>query len=175
MRGNRGIGVVLVVSLAGAALVFGLGSCGDSADGGTGESANLGGLRFGITARFLNPNNSSDATYIAGQPPPSGGSHYAGVFVEVENEAARPEGFPTISVTDASGTEHAAYPPGTNPYLRHFGETVKPHETQPARDSTRGPPVRSLLLFKLTPGSEKRPFTLHIGSSEEEAKVTLDL
>ena len=164
-----------LVSLVCAALAFGLASCGDSTDGGNGESATVGGLRFGITARYLNPHQSKDATYIAGQPPPSGGSHYAGVFVEVENETARPEGFPTISLTDAAGTEHAAYPPGTNPYLRHFGETVKPHETQPAGDSTRGPPVRSLLLFKLTPGSEKRPFTLHIGSSEEEAKVTLDL
>jgi len=164
-----------LVSLVCAALAFGLASCRDSTDGGNGESAAVGGLRFGITARYLNPHQSKDATYIAGQPPPSGGSHYAGVFVEVENETARPEGFPTISLTDAAGTEHAAYPPGTNPYLRHFGETVKPHETQPAGDSTRGPPVRSLLLFKLTPGSEKRPFTLHIGSSEEEAKVTLDL
>jgi hypothetical protein len=175
MRGNRGIGVVLVVSLAGAALVFGLNSCGDSADGGKGESATVGGLRFGITARFLNPHDSRDATYIAGQPPPANGLHFAGVFVEVENETDRPEGFPTISLTDAAGAEHAAYPPGTNPYLRHFGETVKPHETQPARDLPRGPPVRSLLLFKLTPGSEKRPFTLHIGSEEGEAKVTLDL
>lgn len=164
-----------LVSLACAALALGLVSCGDSTDKGSGKSATVRGLRYVVTARFLNPHDSRDATYIAGQPPPSGGNHYAGVFVEVENETARPEGFPTISLTDAAGTEHAAYPPGTNPYLRHFGETVKPHETQPARDSTRGPPVRSLFLFKLTPGSEKRPFTLHISSEDGEAKVTLDL
>lgn len=133
------------------------------------------GLKYDVSSRFLDPNDSRDAAYIAGQPPPSGGLHYAGVFVEVENDTDRPGSLATMSVTDAKGVEHAAFPPGTNPYMRSFGEVVKPHETQPAGDSTGGPPVRSLLLFRLTPGSEKRPFTLHIGSEEGEAKVRLGL
>jgi hypothetical protein len=183
MRANRGIGTVLLAFLACTALAVGLAACGgtdDATSGGAnevaeGEAVTVGGLRYDVSSRFLDPHDSTDAAYIGGQPAPSGGLHYAGVFVEVENDTDRPEDLATMSVTDARGVEHAAFPPGSSPYMRSFGEVVKPHETQPAGDSTGGPPVRSLLLFRLTPGSEKRPFTPHIGSEEEEAEVTLDL
>jgi hypothetical protein len=77
---------------------------------------------------------------------------------------------------DAVGTEHAAFPAAT-PYARHFGEVVKPHETQPAFDSTGQAPAKpSLLLFRLSPASDKPPLTLHIqGVEGGEAEVTLDL
>jgi len=127
-----------------------------------------------ITARYLDPHDSRDAAYIAGQPTPGKGERYAGIFVELANETGQSKSLPSVSLTDAAGTEHAAYPPPSgNPYLRHFGETIGPHETQPASDSTHGPPVRSLLLFRLIPGSEKRPYTLHIESEGGKGKLTL--
>jgi hypothetical protein len=142
-----------------------------------GEPVTLDGLQFTITARYLNPHNNQDAAYIAGEPAPSEGLRYAGVYVEVQNEGAEPRPFPTMLVRDAVGTEHAAFP-ATTPYARHFGEVVKPHETQPALDSTgQGPAKPSLLLFRLSPATDKPPLTLHIQSFKEgsEATVTLDL
>jgi hypothetical protein len=141
------------------------------------EPVTLDGLQFNITARYLNPNNSQDAAYIAGEPAPSEGLRYAGVFVEVQNEGDEPRSFPPISVIDAVGTEHAAFPAAT-PYARHFGEVVKPHETQPAFDSTGQAAAKpSLLIFRLSPPTDKPPLTLHIqGFKEgEEATVTLNL
>jgi hypothetical protein len=182
MSANRRIALLLLMAavLASAVSACGHASATTSTSGPTkvaeGEPVTLGGLQFNITARYLDPSNSQDAAYIAREPPPSPGLRYAAAFVEVLNEGDQPRPFPTMAIKDAVGTEHAVYPP-TTPYARHFGELVKPHETQPAFDSTGQAAAKpSLLLFRLSPPSDKPPLILHIQAAEGgEAEVTLGL
>jgi hypothetical protein len=167
---------VLVLLAIGASACGGANGKSASNDVVEGEPVTLGGLTFNITSRYLHPDHGGDAAYVAGQPPPAKGLSYYAVFVEVQNESAKPKAFPAMSITDAVGTLHAAYPVAT-PYARHFGEVVKPHEHEPAIDSIRrqGAVQPSLVLFRLSPGSDRLPLTLHIGSEGSgEGKIRLN-
>ncbi len=182
MSPNRRTVLPLLAALALSLLATGVAACGyssDSTDVIEGEPVTLGELQFNVTfSRYLNPNDSEDSAYLVGQSPPGKGLNYFGVFVEVQNESDETQTLPSMSITDAAGNEHAAYP-SESLYALHFGEEVEPQEQIPVLDSTpqQGPIEGSLVIFRLPDeASDNRPLTLHIqGAEGEEAKVTLDL
>jgi hypothetical protein len=141
-----------------------------------GEPLTFDGLRYRFASRYLSLRDKRDAAYLASGSAPSEGLHYAAVFVEIQNEGDESQVLPTMFITDAAGTEHAAFPPAT-PYSRAFGEVVEPHETQPAPDSGQQKPIRpELLIFRLAPETDQLPLTLHIqGEGGKSAEVTLAL
>ena len=139
-----------------------------------GEPLILDGLRLDFKSRYLDSRANGDAAYLAGEPAPSEGLRYAAVFVALRNEGDRPLRLPVMSIVDTAGTEHAAFPP-TTPYGRRFGEVVGPHESQPALDAPRRHPARpSLLLFRLSPATDKLPLTLEVqGVERGEVRLAL--
>jgi hypothetical protein len=182
MSSNRRFALPLLAALALAVLAVGVSACGYSSDSKhvvEGEPVELGELSINVTfSRYLNPNDNEDAAYLVGQEPPPKGYSFFGVFLEVQNESDEVQHLPTMWITDAEGTEHAAFP-SKSLYALQFGGEVEPGEQVPVLDSTAdlGPIEGSVVIFRLPESvSENRPLTLHVqAAGDEEAKVTLDL
>jgi hypothetical protein len=174
--------VPLLVALALAALSVGVTACGyssDSKDVVEGQVVKLGELKYQVIfSRFLNPNDSEDAAYLVGQPPPAKGSNYFGVFLEVKNNSEGTQKLASsFKITDSGGQAFEAIP-SESLYAFPVGGEVESQEPIPTPDSTpqQGPIEGSLVLFQLpASASENRPLTLHINGPEGPAEVTLDL
>jgi hypothetical protein len=180
---NRRLALPLLAALALAALAVGVSACGYSSDSKEvkeGEPVELGELQFNVTfSRYLNPGDSEDAAYLAGQAPPPEGSTYFGVFFEVQNESDEPQPLPsTMTITDATHRSHDALP-SESLFALPFGGEVEAEEQVPVLDSPaqQGTVGGAVAIF-LVPAeaSENRPLTLHIPAANgESAKVQLDL
>jgi hypothetical protein len=172
----------LFAFLAFAALAFAVSACGYSSDSKSvveGESMQLGELKYVVTfSRYLNPNDSEGAAYLAGQPAPPNDSNYFGVFFEVQNESDETQTLPsTVTITDAEDNEYKALPSESLFALPFEGE-VEPEERIPVLDSPaqQGPIEGSVAIFLLPEeASSNRPLTLHIEGGGEKGEVTLDL
>jgi hypothetical protein len=180
MSPNRRILAPVVAVLALAGLVVGVSACGyesHETEVVEGEPVEVGELSINVTfSRYLNPNDTEDSAYLVGQPPPTKGFTFFGVFLEVQNDSDEVQTVPSMTVTDADGTSFSAYP-SESLYALEFGEEVEPQEQLPVLDSTaqQGPIEGALLIFNLPESvNENRPLTLHI-SGPGDPEVRLDL
>jgi hypothetical protein len=180
MSPNRRLLRPLLAALALAALVVGVSACGyesHETEVAEGEPVEVGELSINVTfSRYLNPNDNEDSAYLVGQPPPTDGYSFFGVFLEIQNDSEKPQTVPSMTVTDAEGTSFSAYP-SDSLYALRFGAKVEPEEQLPKLDTTaqQGPIEGALLIFNLPESvNENRPLTLHI-EGPEKAEVTLDL
>lgn len=170
----------LLAALVLAAVAVGGVACGhdsNETEVSEGEPVELGELSYNVTfSRYLNPNDNEDAAYLVGQPPPTDGYSFFGVFMEIQNETDKPQTVPSMTITDAEGNSYSVYP-SQSLYALQFGENVEPEEQLPKLDTTaqQGPIEGALLIFNLPESvNENRPLTLHIEGSEK-GEVTLDL
>ncbi|HVC07855.1 MAG TPA: hypothetical protein VND98_09765 [Solirubrobacterales bacterium] len=163
-------------------IVLGVAGCGyssSSKDVVAGQTVTLGKLQYTVVfSRYLNPNDSEDAAFLAGQPPPPPATNYYGVFLQVQNEDSRPHLLPkSLKITDTIGQVFKAIP-SSSVFAMPLGGTVEGEEQEPVLDSPaqQGPIQGSLVLFRLPAEvSSNRPLTLSIPGSEGPAEVTLDL
>jgi hypothetical protein len=172
----------LLAALLLAATALALSACGassDSKDVVEGEPVELGELQYNVIfSRFLNPNDNEDSAYLVGQPEPSPGHSYFGVFLEVQNESEEPQTLAdSLTITDA-GHETFDALSSESLYALPFGGEVESQEQIPILDSTpeQGPIEGSVAIFELpASASENRPLTLSIPGPDGPATVTLDL
>lgn len=144
-----------------------------------GQSVTLGELQYTVVfSRFLNPNDSEDAAYLVGQPPPKKEATYFGVFFVVENESEEDQTLAdSFTIRDS---EHQTYEAleSKSLYALPIGGEVESQEQIPVLDSTpqQGPIEGSVVLFELpSTASENRPLTLEIPGPGGPAEVKLDL
>jgi hypothetical protein len=179
---NRRTSLPILAALGLLALALGVSACGYSSNSkhtDEGEPVELGELKYNVTfSRYLNPNDTEDAAYLAGQPEPPKGSSYFGVFFEVQNESDEPQTLPsTLTITDAFEQEYEVLE-SESIYALPFGGEVEAEEQIPVLDSPpqQGPIEGSVAIFLLPEtASENRPLTLHLESGGEKGEVTLDL
>lgn len=182
MHGRTRFVPPLLAALVLAALALSVSACGyssDSKDVVEGEVVELGELKYQVIfSRFLNPNDNEDSAYLVGQPAPTKGSTYFGIFLEVQNKSEETQTLAdTFTITDADDQTFDAIP-SESLYAFPFGGEVESQEPIPAPDSTpqQGPIEGSLVLFELpASASENRPLTLEIDGPGGPAEVTLDL
>jgi hypothetical protein len=182
MSANRRILLPLVFALAVVGLGIVLSACGEgeSTHVDEGQVMKLGDLKYTVTfSRYLNPDDSEDAAYLAGQEEPKKESAYFGVFFEVQNETERIQKLPTkMVITDEEDTEYEALS-SESAFAFPLGGEVEPEEQVPVLDSPpqAGPIEGSVVIFEITDeASSNRPLVLHLESPEgEKGEVQLDL
>jgi hypothetical protein len=179
MRPRIAATAALAVALALLAGV--LSACGEEAESEVveGEPIELGDLEYNVQiTRFLNPDDTEDSEYLLGQPPPSPGTEYLGVFMVIENETE--EAIASASDYIVIDTLDAEYEPveSESPYALDVGADV-PAEGQlplPGTTAATGPNQGSLLIFEVDDGvSENRPLELEIVAPDGTGKVILDI
>lgn len=145
-----------------------------------GEPVKLGPLEFNVLfTRPLNRFDVEDRYYLVGQPPPSTGSTYIGVFVRITNtdeDVAHeiPKSFEIVDTRDRT----AKNIPGESIFAVPTGTEIEPGEQVPQIDSPPqvGPIQASLLLFEVKDEVlELRPVRLKLEYEGERAEVDLDL
>jgi hypothetical protein len=144
-----------------------------------GEPLELGELRYNIQiTRFLNPADTEDAEYLAGQAPEEPGKSYLGVFLVIENESE--EEHPSASTYEVLDLEDQRFEPAEteSPYALDIGATVPAEGQLPLPDSTAqtGPIKGAMLLFLVDDSvTENRPLELEIGGEDAAGTVELDI
>jgi len=177
-KGALALAFVLALALVGVA------GCGYSAskEGEEGEPIQLGQLEINVQlTRFLNPTDTEDKQYLAGQPlPPPAGQSYLGVFLTMKNHADTETHVPAaaeMTIVDTTGAGYQAVPSHT-PFAAPLGSTLAGHGTIPVEDSPAqsGPTQGAIVLFLLPQGvSENRPLKLEIEHDGDTGDITLDI
>lgn len=173
----------LLSALAAAALAVAVAACGEEHESTVveGEPLELGELSYNVQlTRFLNPDDTEDREYLAGQPPLAPGQDYLAVFMDVENEgdeSVRLPDYDEVEVEDTTGA--TAAPIRTDSlFALQLGETIAPGAELPEEDSAAasGPVQGAFLLFLVPTGvTENRPLELKIDLHGEEGAIELDL
>jgi hypothetical protein len=168
-----------LVALLAAALLASACGVGEERDVKEGEAVELGDLLYNVQlTRFLNDDDPEDRAYLAGQPPPSKGKAYLGVFMTIENEGDSEARVPTrFTVSDTRDNESEPTPVH-NAYALELGSPIPPDSELPAPDTpaSNGPIQGSMLLFAVDEGiTENRPIELTIPSESGDARVELDI
>ena len=182
-RGHKGaLAVVLMLGLGFA--VLGVAGCGNdlSKEADEGVPIQLGDLKFTVQeTRFLNPAQSDDKEYLAGQQLPTPkGKLYLGVFLTIHNSGDNPVRVPTnagISVVDTTGAAYQSIPSQTD-FAAPLGTLLASGGDIPAAGTAaaNGPTQGALVLFLVDQTlTENRPPKLEIDSSGETGEITLDL
>jgi hypothetical protein len=164
--------------------ILGAAGCGNDLgkEADEGVPIQLGDLKFNVQeTRFLNPSQSDDKEYLAGQqlPTPAGKS-YLGVFLTIENTGDNPVRVPTnadMSVVDTTGAAYPSIPSHTD-FAAPLGSTLAPGADIPAPGTAaaNGPTQGALILFLTDEGvSENRPLKLEIDFQGETGEITLDI
>jgi len=173
--------VLAALALALATLALGLSACGaeEEAEAVEGVPIEIAGLEYNVQiTRFLNPDDTEDAEYLAGMEPPEPGTSYLGVFmvIENENEDARPSAT-NYTVVDTLDQEFEIAE-SESPYALDVGAEV-PAEGQlplPGTTAASGPNHGSLMIFPVDDSvSENRPLTLEIETFDGTGEVILDI
>ena len=147
-----------------------------------GEPLELGGLIYNVAiTRFLNPNITEDAAYLAGAPEEPRGKTYLGVFLLIKNEEE--EGDPIASASDYAVVDgsHRTYEPLDleTEFSLDIGAEVEPEHQLPEPDTVAaaGPTQGALLLFLVDDDvSEERPLELEIDAGTHgEGFIELDI
>jgi hypothetical protein len=132
-----------------------------------------------VISRFLNPDDTEDAEYLADAPDPAEGNLYFGVFLQVENESDDSVTLPDeMSVVDTLDTSYRPLETDSA-YALELGGEVPAGESVPVADSTAadGPIQGSMVLFEVHKTStENRPLKLKIPlSSGKVGVIELDI
>lgn len=132
-----------------------------------------------VISRFMNPDDTEDAEYLAGAPDPPPGEQYFGVFMQVSNDSDAAVQLPDeMSVVD---TLDNTYQPleTDSAYALPLGDEVPAGDSLPVVDSTPayGPIEGSLVLFQIEQAStENRPLKLEVPlPSGEVGVIELDI
>jgi hypothetical protein len=174
--------VPLLAALALAVAAVGISACGyesEHKDVVEGEPVELGELTYNaIFSRFLNPDDTEDAEYLVGQPPPPPGSAYFGVFLEVQNDTDETHQLADhFTIVDVDHQKFEALE-SESPYAFPMGGELEEHEQIPILDSTAqtGPLEGAVVLFLLpASASQNRPLILEVPGEEGPGEITLDL
>ncbi len=179
---RRRIAPFAAVALASLALGASLAACGSDDEEGPaveGEPIEVAGLSYNVQiTRFLNPDDTEDAEYLVGQPPPPPGISYLGVFMVVENDSGdvRPSAT-NYKVSDTLDKEYD-FVESESPYALDVGAEVPADGVLPIPDTTAatGPNHGSLLIFPVDQDiGDNRPLTLHIETYDGTGEVILDI
>lgn len=118
-----------------------------------------------VISRFLNPDDTEDAAYLADAAAPAPENLYFGVFMQVENESDEPITLPDeMTVVDTLDTTYKPLEVDSA-YALELGGEVPAGDSVPVPDSTAfdGPIQGSMVLFEVAKTStENRPLTLEI-------------
>lgn len=180
-------GALLLAAVVIAALAVVVGACGEEQKSHVveGEPIELGELEFNVSlTRFLNPNDTEDAEYLEGEPDPSTGQVYLGVFMTVHNASDDDVTLPTAeqmevvdTTSDQTGTTY--HPTETETVFGFpFGETLGGGEDVPGGDSAaaNGPINGAVIIFLVDQGvSENRPLELELSADGEDGSIELDI
>jgi hypothetical protein len=173
--------LLAVLSVAALVAAVGASACGEEelAEAVEGQPIEIGGLEYNVQiTRFLNPDDTEDAEYLLGQPPPEPGTSYLGVFMVIENESE--EALPSATgytVIDTVGNEFEPAD-SESAYALEIGAEVPAEGSIPIPNTTAatGPNHGSLLVFPvLDEVSDNRPLKLEITSAEGSGEVILDI
>jgi hypothetical protein len=175
------IALTAALALALIVLAGALSACGaeDAAEAVEGEPIEVAGLEYNVQiTRFLNPDDTEDAEYLVGQPPPESGTEYLGVFMVIENQTgdARPSA-DDYTVVDTLDQEFKPAE-SESPYALEIGAEVPADGLLPIPDTSAatGPNKGSLVIFPVSDGvSENRPLTLEIHTFDGDAEIILDI
>ena len=176
------VALIAALALALAVLAGGLSACGEEeavSEVVEGEPIELAGLEYNVQiTRFLNPDDTEDSEYLAGQPPPPPGKEYLGVFLVVENESEDVLSSATgYTVVDTVDNEYESLE-SESPYALAVGADVAAEDQLPIPDSTaaNGPNQGSLLVFEVDDEvSDNRPLKLEIETVDGVGEVILDI
>lgn len=180
-RGHKGaLALVLLLAL----VVLGVAGCGNdlSKEADEGIPIQLGDLEFTVQeTRFLNPDQSDDKEYLAGQQLPTPpGKLYLGVFLTIHNSGGNAVHVPTnadMSVVDTTGAAYQSIPSHTD-FAAPLGSLLAPGADIPAPGTAaaNGPTQGALVLFLVNQDlNENRPPKLEIDSQGETGEITLDI
>ncbi len=180
MRRKGALALVLLLTLA----VAGVSGCGNDLgkEGSEGEPIQLGDLKYNVQeTRFLNPSQSDDKEYLAGQQLPTpAGKLYLGVFLTIHNSGDNPVRVPTnaeMSVVDTTGAAYQSIPSHTD-FAAPLGSLLPPGGDIPGAGTAaaNGPTQGALVLFLVNQDlNENRPPKLEINSQGETGEITLDI
>lgn len=192
MNPGRGRNRAFLALLAAVVLSVGVAACGageetELVDGEEvravveGEPLELGDLLFNVTlTRFLNPEDTEDAQYLAGLPVETPGKDYLAVFVAVENEGdddIRLPGASEVRVEDTTGEEYR--PLEVDPLFGfELNGLIPAGDEVPTPDSAAasGPAQGAILLFVVDQDvSANRPLELILLADGEEGLIELDI
>ena len=175
--------IVAIAALALAALVAAaaLAACGEEeeSEAAEGEPIEVAGLAYNVQiTRFLNPDDTEDAEYLAGQPPAPPGTSYLGVFMVIENESedVRPSATNYVVVDTLESEFEVAE--SESPYALEVGADVPAEGQLPLPNTTAatGPNQGSLLIFPVTDDvGDNRPLKLEIETFDGVGEVILDI
>ena len=175
------IAVIAALALAMVVLAGVLSACGaeEESEAAEGEPIEVAGLSYNVQiTRFLNPDDTEDAEYLAGMPPPPPGTEYLGVFLVVENESDEPR--PSATNYTVVDTLHIEYDflESESPYALDVGAEVPAEGQLPIPDTTAatGPNQGSLLIFEVADDvGDNRPLRLEIQTYDGTGEVILDI
>lgn len=177
---SRRLAAVFCVLAAGAA-ASAVAGCGEEETTHVieGEPLELGELSYNVQlTRFLNPDDTEDAEYLAGQPPEPRGQSYLGVFLVIENHSE--QALPSAEEYEIVDTQEQSFEPvdSESPYALEIGGSVPAEGQLPLPDSTAqtGPIQGAMLLFLVDESvTENRPLELEIGGEDAAGTVELDI
>jgi hypothetical protein len=174
------LAIGVAAALAAVSLLSACGATEDSTQVSEGEPVTLDQLQYNVViSRFLNPDDTEDAEYLAKQPPLESDQLYLGVFMQITNESGDATMLPSsFTVVDTQGVKYEPIA-SSSPYALPLGGSMPPDGQYPIPDSTpaTGPIEGSMVLFRITQGStEDRPLELEIPTaSGENGTVELDI
>jgi len=143
-----------------------------------GEPVELGDLHYNVQiTRFLNPQNTEDATYLEGVAPPKPEEEYLAVFLRIENEGEATEITDELKVVDTRGTEFEPIET-ESVFALELGDVIEADGELPApgTPAASGPIKGAAVLFLVTDlVTENRPLELEIPGEHETGTVELDI
>jgi hypothetical protein len=181
----------LSVAVAASLAALALGACGDSHTrvttgtyaGESGQNApylNVGPLIYEVQlSRELNPDDTEDASYLAGlpagEPKLAAGEEWFAVFLQVYNESSRPHpAASSITISDTQGNVYKPIEPGATNSFAYRPATVPAKGRIPALDTVAadGPTQGALLLYRIKLASlDNRPLEIKIADPLDAAKT----
>ncbi len=171
-----------LAATAAASTALALAGCGQSESLNVveGEPVTLGTLSYNVSiTRFLNPFDTEDRAYLAGQKPLPSGKQWLAVFMDIHNEGDASATVPSdLRVTDTQGNEYRPVP-SQSVFALQPGAQIGPHDDLPEPESAaaNGPIQGAMVLFQIREASiENRPLVLSIpGPGGETGTVELDI
>jgi hypothetical protein len=175
----------LLALLAALVVAFAVAACGseeETTSGNEGQFINAGDAVYQVQlSRLMNSEQRPDDDYLRGQPTPTAGQQYMGVFLTVENDGKKAYVPPRdMKVVDTQGNEYLPIDVSATGFGLSFSEPIEPGKIAPDPDSpaATGPEGGALILFRMSGATvtENLPLDLKIpGPDGEESDVTLDL
>ena len=172
----------LALALACVLSALGVAACGNDEDDVTvkeGEAVKLGDLLYNVQiTRFLNPNDSEDASYLEGKPDAPASKAYLAVFMTVENEGDDPVTIPgDFEIEDTRGDTYRSVP-SDRAYALKPDTALGPGDELPKSGTAAasGPIQGAMVLFLIDESAtENRPLELKIPSPSGDGRVELDI